>query len=131
MAQDEQQAFQQVVGELNAAIKQAFNRGDTVACTEAYAVDAALYVPGRPPLRGRNEIRPVLEEWVSLGMKLESVEVLELRASGAMGYCAGIYEFRLPPGDSDSVRKQGKFVTVYMRRPDGSWKATMDCLTDG
>jgi uncharacterized protein (TIGR02246 family) len=130
MARDEQKAFEQVVAELNAAITQAFNRGDVRACVEAYAEDAALYVSGRPPLKGRDKIRPMLQEWVSLGMTLGPVEVLDIRASGDMGYCAGTYEFRMPPSVDAPERKEGKFVTVFMRQADGSWKTVMDCLTD-
>ena len=85
MAGEEQKAFEQAVIELNAAVTRAFNRGDVSTCIEGYAEDAALYVPDRPPLKGRSAIQPVLEEWMSLGFRLGPVEVLETRASGNMG----------------------------------------------
>ena len=130
MSQQDQKAFEQAVVELNAEVTQAFNRGDVTACAEGYAEDAALYVPDRPPIKGRDEIRRVLEEWAAFGLRLEPIEVLEARAIGDMGYCAGIYRFQTALPDRGAERKEGKFVTVFVRRLDGSWKAVMDCLMD-
>jgi ketosteroid isomerase-like protein len=54
-----------------------------------------------------------------------SPEVVE--ASGSLGYTTGPFEVRQKQADgSDQVVLRGRYVTIWRRHADGSWKATLD-----
>jgi ketosteroid isomerase-like protein len=125
----QERAYEEDVIALSARITQAFNRGDVTACAEGYAEDAALFVASRPPVQGRDGIRAVLQEGANLGMQLGALEAHEMGASGEMANCGGTYEIRTPSADGAIKSKVGKFLTLFMRLDDGSWKAVADCST--
>lgn len=125
---DDPETFGQTMAELNAVVRDAFNRGDVEACTALYANDAILFLPGRAPIEGRDAIEAFLGKSIAAGTKLVSVDPIRLGASGHVGYCAGTYRFDTPASDGSTVSNRGKFVTVFQRRPDGSWQAVVDSL---
>ncbi len=53
---------------------------------------------------------------------------MEIKSSGDMGVCAGTYLFEVPGESGVPVEQRGKFVTVFARQSDGSWKAVIDSL---
>ncbi|HYX68193.1 MAG TPA: nuclear transport factor 2 family protein [Terriglobales bacterium] len=54
-----------------------------------------------------------------------SPEVVE--ASGNLGYTTGPFEVHVKQADgSDSIVLQGRYITIWRRHADGSWKATLD-----
>ena len=120
--------FEQAIDELNSMVTEAFNRGDVKKCAASYAEDATLLVADRPPIKGRDAIESFLRDYVSSGAKLTPVELFEVRSSGDMGCCAGKYEFVMPSESGPPTKERGKFVTVFMRQSDGSWKAVVDSL---
>ena len=87
-----------------------------------------MFLPDRAPVRGRSRIEAVLMEFSKSGMRLAPVEPIEIRSSGDMGYCAGLYQFGADPKKGHTGQETGKFVTIFMRQPDGSWKAVVDSL---
>jgi uncharacterized protein (TIGR02246 family) len=122
------ESFEQEIAKLNTAVTEAFNRGDVKTCTNFYAEDATLMLVGRPPIKGRDAIESFLRDYATSGAKLAPVEPLEVKSSGQMGCCAGTYEFVVPSKDGGQTKERGKFVTVFMRQADGSWKAVVDSL---
>ncbi len=120
--------FEQAFPQLNAVVTEAFNRGDVKTCAGFYAEDATLFLSDRPPVRGRAAIEAALGEYASTGAKLSPVEPMEIKSSGDMGVCAGTYVFEVPNENGKPVKQRGKFVTVFMCQPDGSWKAVIDSL---
>ena len=122
------ETFEQVFFQLNTVVTEAFNRGDVKTCAGFYSEDAILFVSDRTPIRGRAAIEATLGEYAGKGAKLSPVEAMEIKSSGDMGVCAGTYVFQVPNDDGAPVERRGKFVTVFMRQPDGAWKAVIDSL---
>jgi ketosteroid isomerase-like protein len=120
--------FEQAFVKLNAEVTEAFNRHDVRTCAGFYSEDATLFLSDRPPVRGRDAIEATLEELAGAGAKLVPAEPLEIKSSGDMGVCAGTYVFEIPSWSGAPAEQRGKFVTVFMRQPDGSWKAVIDSL---
>jgi ketosteroid isomerase-like protein len=86
-----------------------------------YADDARLLPPGKPELTGKAAI---LEAWN--GMLAGGLEALELDthhidASGELAYGVGTYRLTM-----NATLSRGKYVVVYRRRPDGSYRAVAD-----
>lgn len=54
-----------------------------------------------------------------------SPEIVE--ASGSLGYTTGPFTVRVKQADgSDQVALEGRYITIWRRHPDGTWKATLD-----
>jgi ketosteroid isomerase-like protein len=87
-----------------------------------------MFLPDRAPIKGRNAIEAILMEFSTAGMKLAPVEPMAVRSSGDMGYCAGTYQFETDRENERTAQENGKFVTVFMQKADGSWKAVLDSL---
>ncbi len=122
------ETFEQAFVKLNAEVTDAFNHGDIKTCAAFYSEDALLFLSDRPPVRGRAAIEAVLQDIAHGGAKLAPAELLEISSSGDLGVCAGTYVFEMPSVSGAAVEQHGKFVTVFMRQPDGSWRAVIDSL---
>lgn len=119
-------SFRRVIARLNRDSIAAFNRGDVAACAGFYAEDATLLLPDRPPVKGRKAIEDRLKEYAASGVKLMPVESVEIVSSADLGCCAGTYRFQAPSEAGAAATGAGKFVTVFRRQRDGSWKAVID-----
>ena len=54
-------------------------------------------------------------------------EVVDVAASGDLGYTSGPYELRLPGKDGGApVIHTGRYMTVWKRQSDGQWKFVID-----
>ena len=90
-----------------------------------YSDDAILMLPNLPRLTGKESIRTLWKEMFasqtfSGGWKTTKVEVAR---SGDLAYVTGDYEFN----ETDSGRSMtdtGKYLQVWKKQPDGSWKCT-------
>ena len=124
----EPETFEQAMATLGTDIVDAFNRGDVDACMEFYTDDATLFLPDRPPIKGREAIEAVLTEYAAAGTKLVSVDPVEVGSNGDLGYYAGACQLDMPADDGSTVKQTGKFVSVFRLQADGSWKAVIDSL---
>jgi uncharacterized protein (TIGR02246 family) len=92
-----------------------------------YAEDGSILLPHSPPVTGRDNIREALRSRIadpnfSLVFHPSTIEVSE-----NLAYSRGVYEItRTDWRTKAPVTDQGKYVTVYKRQPDGSWKAVQD-----
>ena len=88
-----------------------------------YADDALMMPPNIPTLAGKQSIRTL---WKSLleapgfagGWKATKVEV-----SGNLSYVTGTYEITETDDSGKPMTDKGKYVEVWKKQPDGSWKS--------
>lgn len=91
-----------------------------------YLADDALQLPaGASPLRGRGAIRDRMSEGPAFVLEWEPEEAVVSR-SGDLGYTWGRYEIRFENPDGDRQTGYGKYLTVWRKGTDGSWKAIVD-----
>lgn len=94
-----------------------------------YADDGVLIVSGMPPTSGRDAIlssikQMVADPAVSLTFLASTVEVAK---SGDLAYTQGSYKLTLTdPRSKKPINDHGSYVTVYRKKPGGSWKAVSD-----
>lgn len=93
-----------------------------------YADDAIAYPPNEPAAFGRVAATKVwaayfAEPSFKISWKTTHAEVA---ASGDFGYTAGTYEDSYTGAEGKVVHEVGKFMCVWKRQPDGSWKAHRD-----
>ena len=94
-----------------------------------FAEDGTMFSPGRPPVRGHDAIRELMGPAFDLdGFSLiwEPVEA-EVSADGTLGYTHGTFEMYVPVEDGGELTlTTGKYLTVWRKQPDGTWKVAAD-----
>ncbi len=89
---------------------------------------ARMLAPDVPLAVGKDAIRAVSEQLEALpGIELVwSAEAADVSEGGDFGYTTGSYYMNLDGPDGTPIRIDGKYLTVWRRQADGSWKATAD-----
>ena len=93
-----------------------------------YADDAVVMPPNIPTLTGKEPIRSL---WKSMldspsfggGWKATKVEVAR---SGDLAYVSGNYEFTEKDDSGKPITDKGKYLEVWRKQADGSWKCVAD-----
>jgi len=96
-----------------------------------YADDAVVMPPNSPVLRGKEPIRAFWKGMLGAplfdgGWKATKVEVAR---SGDLGYVSGTYEFRENDAGGKPMTDKGKYLLVWKKQPDGSWKCVADMFS--
>ena len=94
-----------------------------------YADDANVYLPNAPLVSGGAAIKAALKEVAAdpnFKITNESLKV-EVAKSGDIGYTRGTYTATsTDPKTKKVMLEKGKYVTVFKKQADGSWKAAED-----
>ena len=90
--------------------------------------DATLFPPNQPIVKGKEAIQELMTEWIGnpdFGVNWQTTKV-EVSEAGDLGFASGTYEVTLNDEEGKPVSEQGKWVSVYKKQTDGTWK----CVTD-
>ena len=94
-----------------------------------YADDASVFMPDAPLAKGKDAIRtalkPILaDKNMSLSFTNSSADVSK---SGDLAYTTGTYSMTMTNSKTKKpVTERGKYVTVYRKQADGTFKAVAD-----
>ncbi len=112
---------------MNEAYDAAISSGDTEAFGMFYAEDAVSMPPNEPPLVGRAAIvADAAEDFAAMSGSLTSQSEGSY-LTGDLAVEWGTYSFSGTMVDSDvTVSQDGKYVAIYERQADGSWKIVRD-----
>ena len=84
------------------------------------APDAIVFRPGpdegRPIYEKMDPANPAVLTW--------GPEIADVSASGELGYTSGPYELR--PGRDAEPTGFGRYVSVWKKQPDGTWRVVLD-----
>jgi len=120
-------AVRQAIEQANAKQADALNRGDSTGLVANYADDAVLMFPGEPPWRGRNEIGAngvkLIRSAKFSDVKLNTVSV---DVAGDYAIETGSFEWTVTPKGGKPMPDKGKYLTVWKKQADGSWKVYRD-----
>ena len=114
--------LEQLVRDSDAKFVEAFNRGDVDALETLHAADAMLLPPDSPAERGREAVMSGYKEILEAGWKNMSLQSIEIDSDGGLAYHVGKVEADVPTAAGSSKRVAGKYVDIYKRGEDGSWK---------
>jgi ketosteroid isomerase-like protein len=89
-----------------------------------FAEDASIFPEGRPIITGIEKIRAYYEEtgFDPRSLSWKPVKA-EISSSGDMGYTIGYWEIQT---EGTAAIASGKYVTVWRKEKDGSWKVVAD-----
>jgi ketosteroid isomerase-like protein len=99
---------------------------DAASFITFYADDATVMLPNEPVIRGIDSIKAVTTPMMqdpnfSLSFTTDKVEV-----SGVLAYTQGTVSMRTTGRDGKALSDTGKYLTVWKKQADGSWKAIED-----
>jgi len=101
---------------------------DVEKMTSYYADDAIVMLPNIPTLTGKEAIRNLWKSMLdsatfSGGWKATKVEVAR---SADLAYISGDYEFTEQDDGGKPITDKGKYVAVWRKQADGSWRCVAD-----
>ena len=103
--------------ELNAEFSELYEQRNATGIAAAYTEDGAILAPNDKTHHGRQALENF---WTSFFDEIggaASIESVEIAGEGNLAYQWATYSLE-GGGQSDT----GKFVEIYKRQPDGSWK---------
>jgi uncharacterized protein (TIGR02246 family) len=112
--------------------EEAANRGQVEGIMEIYAPDAVILPPGGPVIEGSETIRELFrQEFERFDTKL-AFTTQEIEVDGDMAFRRGRYVWRGTPRLSgQTVETTNKFLEVWRRQPDGTWRISVDMWNPG
>ena len=90
--------------------------------------DAAVLAPNEAMADGKEAIHKTLGAMFALpgfAVKWQPTKV-EAARSGDLGYSLGTYELSVNDPKGTPMADRGKYVTVWKKQADGSWKVALD-----
>ena len=93
-----------------------------------YAEDGSMLPPNAPIVTGREAIHKTwtqLFETPGFSVSWQPAKV-EVARSGDLAYSQGTYELTMNDPKGNPVQDRGKYVVVWRKGADGSWKAVAD-----
>ena len=93
-----------------------------------FADDASSFPPNASIVTGKEAIRAHLSEAFSrrdFAISWQTTKV-EVSRSGDLAYSHGTYEETVNDPEGNPVTDKGKWVTVWEKQPDGTWKVVAD-----
>jgi ketosteroid isomerase-like protein len=125
---DTRAADENALREVDAQWSKAAGTKDIDKTVSYYASDAIVLPPNGPIPTTKEAIRAVWKDMIAspgaaISWKASRVEVAR---SGELGYLSGTYEFSMNDASGKPIKDHGKFVEVWKKQADGSWK----CVTD-
>jgi ketosteroid isomerase-like protein len=91
-----------------------------------YAENAIAYPPNEPMAIGRAAAEKVWAAYFAEPTYKLSWKTSHAEVNGVLGYTTGTYEDSFQGPDGKTVYGKGKYVCVWKKQADGTWKAIHD-----
>ena len=93
-----------------------------------YTDDVAAFAPGEPMAVGTAAVRKTMDNFLATpALKVSwTTKKVEAAKSGDLGYSYGTYEMTFKDAKGKAMSDHGKYVEVWRKQADGSWKCSAD-----
>jgi uncharacterized protein (TIGR02246 family) len=105
---------------------EAFNRGDAPALAAMYDTGGVVLAPNAPPMHGRQNIEAFWAGARQQGFKTLALVVDSVEPIGAHAVELGRYTLVIQPPGQGEMTDRGKYMVLWKRQRDGSWKLYRD-----
>ncbi len=125
---DTRAADEQAIRDMETAWVKEFAAKDLDKIVAHYADDGTALLPNAPTMAGKDAIRAGMKDAIadpkfSLDLKTAKVYV----SKDDLAYSQGTYSVkRTDPKTKKVMAETGRYVEVYKKQPDGSWKVVED-----
>ena len=120
-------AVRQAIDQGNAKLVDALQRADSAGLATSYDDDAVTMMSGMPAWRGKADImtqgKAMLQQVKLSDIKFNTTSV---DIGGDYAIETGTYEMTATEKGEKPVPDKGKYVTVWKKQADGSWKIYRD-----
>ena len=90
-----------------------------------YAEDARVLPPNHATVTGREAISGLLRS--SGSIQEFKLTILAIEGRNDLAYVHGAYQMTVtPPGAAEPVGDEGKYLEIWRKQRDGSWKVVLD-----
>jgi uncharacterized protein (TIGR02246 family) len=110
----------------NAKFSEAFARGDAKALAAMYTIDAIVFPPDSETVRGNQAIGEFWKTTRTSGVQSAVLTTVDVGRSGDVAYESGKVTLTIKSEGKEPTTAMSKYVVVWMRQPDGSWKLHRD-----
>ena len=110
----------------NAKFSEAFARGDAKALSAMYTSDAIAFPPDSEMIRGNEAIGEFWKATRDSGVRGAALTTVEVGRSGDVAYEVGKVSLTIQPVGKEPTTAVAKYVVVWKRQADGSWKLHRD-----
>lgn len=120
---------QRIIDSAYARFSDALIRGDAAAASAMYANDAILLPANNKVAKGRNAVDKTTAAMLRTAKVIAvTFKTTDLVVTGDFAIETGAYDMTVqgPPPKGTPVRDVGKYVTIWKRQSDGSWKIFRD-----
>ena len=120
------------IGTFNEQYLKAINDGDIAALSRLTTDDHIMMMPNRAPVEGKAANDAINGRAFEQFRFDETWTPVETRVSGDLAYQRGTFITRATPktgGEGRSIA--GKFLRIYRRESDGSWRMVIDMFNEG
>jgi uncharacterized protein (TIGR02246 family) len=117
----------QAIEASNAKFVDAVKRSDTTTIADNYTDDAIVMSPGSEAWRGRDAVRKGFSGMMtSMPAKEFSLKTDDVIVGGDLAVETGSFDMTMQPKGGKEMKDKGKYVVVWKRQADGSWKIVRD-----
>lgn len=121
----------QLLYQLEAKFSADTAKGGGPAFSSWFAPDAVTLANGKAPVVGHDAIAAAAT-WTPESYQLTwKPEGARMAASGDMGFTWGHYEGVSKDAEGNTVKTSGRYMTLWGKQADGSWKVEVDASNDG
>ena len=110
----------------NAKFSDAFARGDAKALAALYTHDAVVFPPDSEAIRGHEAIGKFWKATRDSGVQTAALTTVDVGRSGDVAYEVGKVSLTIRPAGKELTTAVAKYVVVWKRQADGSWKLHRD-----
>jgi len=120
-------AVRTAIDAANAAFVAAAEKGDAAQMTAGYDANAIALGPGGPAASGSAEIAKMMGGMLdAVAIKEFSLTTSDLIVTGDYAIETGTYAMVVTPKKGKDTPDNGKYVVVWKKQADGSWKMLRD-----
>jgi ketosteroid isomerase-like protein len=127
---DTREADSKALKDIEIAMMKAATAKDVDALVAFYTDDASVLTPNAPIFTGKQAIKDGLKPMLSdpqFSLSLLPTRV-EVSRSGDLAFTQGPYKMTFSDLRGNKFEDEGKYLTVWRKLADGTWKAVEDTL---
>jgi uncharacterized protein (TIGR02246 family) len=125
---DTRAADEKAIRDMETAWGKEYTAKDLDKVMAHYADDASILMADMPIHTGKDAIRATFKDFLAdpnFALDIQTGKV-EVAKSGDVAYSQGTYTFVSTGPKKKAVTEKGKYVEVYKKQADGSWKVIED-----
>ncbi len=128
---DTRAADESAIRAIDADWTKALASKDPQKATSYYVESTSVFVPGAPLATGKDSIQKSFTGLMATpGFALSFVPTkIEVSRAGDLAYEIGDYEMTTNDKHGKPQTAKAKYIVVWAKQPDGSWKAVVDAPT--